>query len=748
MKRKGFTLVELLAIIILLAGIFMLVYPKLTEIFEKESQKIDEYELDTIYDAVDRYLASNDDYSLVSGTEYCIRIRTLDYEGLIPDFDNKDYLSKSIRVKIGKNSNYHQIIDSCLEDETKPNLLVQKLTQTAKSVTIRVNASDMESGIKTIKYEIDGKTYEDEYNIPTVNAKKTIKDLSAGNTYDLKIEVTNGDGLVEEKTIQVSTNTLQLAIKFNSTPNEAINGYYKKLEAYLDYGSENLTTYYIQSTISTKSNVDALKSCGSGTVPSNCTNITKTKSLSPNTWYYFTSNPRIIYDTTSTITGTLYVYATNGISTITDQTTIAKIDNTDPDLKLGIGIVTSQSISIPITLQENESGIDSITCKYGTSNGNYTQTEGVTVTTGNCTISNINQDTTYYYQVCAKDKMGNETCKTGNNKTTALTVALKATNTPSESIDGYYQKQEWNLDITGTPTGYYIKSTRNTRSTTNLIKSCGDGTVPGDCIDITPTTDMTENIWYYTETKPTIICDTTSQDPAVLYVRITDGTNTTANATATISKIDNTVPTLILGNEYLTSRSISIPLIIYDDQTGLDTVTCKYSTTSGSYTTNASSVSTNNCTISNINQNTTYYYQVCVKDKIGNQNCKTGDAKTDQLTVTLRATNTPTNAINGYYQEQVWDLDITGTPIGVYIKSTRKGISSVGLTISCGSDTNPGTCSSITSTTTMTENTWYYTETKPTITYNEKSTSTGTLYVRITDGMNTASANATISKIG
>ena len=121
MKNKGFTLVELLAIVILLAGIFMLTYPKLTEMFERESKKLDDYELDTIYDAVDRYLDNNDEYPPTVGVEYCIKIETLDYEGLIPDFDDKDYLSKAIRVKIGKSSNYHQIIDSCPEENDADN---------------------------------------------------------------------------------------------------------------------------------------------------------------------------------------------------------------------------------------------------------------------------------------------------------------------------------------------------------------------------------------------------------------------------------------------------------------------------------------------------------------------------------------------------------------------------------------------------------------------------------------------------
>ena len=107
--KKGFTLVELLAIIILLAGIFMLTYPKLTEIFEKEKNSIDEMELDTIYDAVDRYIENRNEFSKNVGSEYCISVETIDNEGLIP-FDTDEYLDKAIRIKVGKSSNYHNLV--------------------------------------------------------------------------------------------------------------------------------------------------------------------------------------------------------------------------------------------------------------------------------------------------------------------------------------------------------------------------------------------------------------------------------------------------------------------------------------------------------------------------------------------------------------------------------------------------------------------------------------------------------------
>ena len=114
--KKGFTLIELLAIIILLAGIFVLVYPKMTEIFEKETDKIDDLTLDTIYNAADEYIDNKNEFPKEVGVEYCILMETLDNENLIP-FDVTEYINKAVRIKIGKSNNYHEIVDKELVDE-------------------------------------------------------------------------------------------------------------------------------------------------------------------------------------------------------------------------------------------------------------------------------------------------------------------------------------------------------------------------------------------------------------------------------------------------------------------------------------------------------------------------------------------------------------------------------------------------------------------------------------------------------
>lgn len=106
--KKGFTLVELLAVIVLLTLIFALVYPNILEISEKQEGKIDEAKKALINSAVLNYMNANlNQYPQSIGKNYCIKIETLDSEALIP-VDVSDVLENYnyVRVRIGANNSY------------------------------------------------------------------------------------------------------------------------------------------------------------------------------------------------------------------------------------------------------------------------------------------------------------------------------------------------------------------------------------------------------------------------------------------------------------------------------------------------------------------------------------------------------------------------------------------------------------------------------------------------------------------
>ncbi|MBP3766457.1 MAG: prepilin-type N-terminal cleavage/methylation domain-containing protein [Bacilli bacterium] len=760
MKKRGFTLVELLAVIIVLAIIALIAYPVLIGVIENSRKTAVRDSAYGLIDSADLYFASKSNSTFICDGDKCINNKnvilslkgSVPLEGEIISGSNSElrYIKLDSYCVLGNKQNL-DIQKNCEDlDVSAPDIDISNIGVTSKSIILNINLVDKETGIKSIKYEIDGKEYIDNYDSKDITVTKVFDKLKAGKEYTIKVTATNGKKLSRVKEFKVSTLKLgTLKVKFNNTPSTSQLGYFKTQVAYLDYDSNDAEGYYIKTEKEATSNVASIKSCGSNNSPSNCI-VDSTKSLQSNKWYYFETSPKITYNKTKDEENTIYARVTNGVSITGNSTaTVSKIDRTSPTVTLENITVTSKSISIPIISYDAHSGLGKVTCKYSTADGKYS-TNASSVTTSNCTINNIVHNTTYYYQVCVSDKVGNtSTCKTGNSKTTALTLALKATNTPSTAQNGYLKTQVWNLNITGNPNAYYVKSTSDATSSVNLTKSCGTDTNPGSCTSITSTKNMSSNTWYYTTSKPTVTYNKTSDENATLYARISDGKNTTSNASATVSKIDATSPTLSLGTVIVTSKSIVIPITSSDINSGINTVTCKYSTTSGSYTTNASSATTDNCTISNVKHNTTYYYQVCVSDKVGNNStCKTGSSKTTALTVALKATNTPTTSQNEYFKTQVWNLDTTGNPNAYYVKSTSAATSSVNLTKSCGTDTNPGSCTNITATKSMAANTWYYTTSKPTVTYNSTNTETATLYARISDGKNTTTnASATVSKI-
>ena len=114
MKNKGFTLVELLAIVLLLSFLTIIVFPNLLGSFEAKEIEIDQATKDILYSSTDQYMEKyGNDYDKQIGVTYNISITDIDNEGLIP-IDVSKYIDKCIEVKIG-NTNSYKIIE-CPEE--------------------------------------------------------------------------------------------------------------------------------------------------------------------------------------------------------------------------------------------------------------------------------------------------------------------------------------------------------------------------------------------------------------------------------------------------------------------------------------------------------------------------------------------------------------------------------------------------------------------------------------------------------
>ena len=697
--KKGFTLVELLAVIIILGVISLISAPLITR--QIDNSKLTSYRssVQNIIDDAKEYVTKNMSNSDIP--EDGLDIKTLKLKkgniksGLIKRNENGEI--EAINIYNGSycaSGTKSNIIVAKVNNEkdcetidfTGPELKLKLVKATNTSIMINAYASDSQTDIALYTFQI-GNEYIKEVKTNSKVASYEFTNLRAGVEYEITVTVKNknadsSDSQYNNNT-DATTTTKKILVKTLEVgiPTFIVssNSYAKTKEVTINYPSiEGGVNSYkfdgkeiivngneVKLDINTNGKLEAYTRFNSQEVK-NSLNIfgiddkgPEILSIdNPDTWEMTKVVTVVVKDTGAGLAskacsydgGKSWIsYKTNKSGeTYCSQTfkenktvdflvkdkmgsitsaesflngkkiVINKVDNKIPTLNIGTVAVTSKSISIPYTTSDDQSGIDKITCKYSTKAGTYT-TNATSVTNTNCMINNIAHNTTYYYQICAIDKAGNQNCKTGSSKTTALTVALKSTNTPTTAKNGYLTKQVWNLTTSGNPNAYYIKSTRAVTSSINLTKSCGTSTNPGTCSNITATKNMAANTWYYVTSKPSITYNKTVTSTATLYARITDGTNTTNNTSATVSKIDITAPTKPSitnpTNGNWTNKNFSLTVSSTDTGSGINYY--QYSYDNVNFTTYASSASTKYTTTAfSAERNQNVYIRSC--DYVGN----------------------------------------------------------------------------------------------------------------------------------
>lgn len=108
--KKGFTLVELLGVILIIALLSIVMFPNVINHFFATSERLDkEVEALVIEAAKDYYAVKKDD---ISDIDYCMYILTLQEEGLLAyDLKNSEgkIISGDTIVKIGKNGSSYEV---------------------------------------------------------------------------------------------------------------------------------------------------------------------------------------------------------------------------------------------------------------------------------------------------------------------------------------------------------------------------------------------------------------------------------------------------------------------------------------------------------------------------------------------------------------------------------------------------------------------------------------------------------------
>ena len=119
MKKKGFTLVELLGVITLLGLIIGLMFPPLLIQLKKASNSIDEATKSIIIVGASDYVEENkNDFPKINGKQYCIEFQNLVNENKISkdlkdSEGNKINLENFVKVIINDNKYNYEITDEC-----------------------------------------------------------------------------------------------------------------------------------------------------------------------------------------------------------------------------------------------------------------------------------------------------------------------------------------------------------------------------------------------------------------------------------------------------------------------------------------------------------------------------------------------------------------------------------------------------------------------------------------------------------
>ena len=767
MKKKGFTLVELIAVLVIMAIIALISVPIVFN--QIESTRLESYKASVrnVISAVSAYMAKAEGVDnfpneglIIPNSEYYKRLSLKNAEftsGRI--FLNEEGVLVAQEVSDGTfcasgTKNDLEVIKGPCEfiDETKPfiDVMVNRITTT--SITISVNSFDNESGITDYKYYLNG-----ELTAETKDNIYTFKNLKPNTTYIIKVVTVNGNNKEAEQTLNVTTVIREILIEAKPE------------------GWSHSKTVTITFSKETGNEIYRYKKVGD----INWINVAGNK-----VDFLIEQNRTIIAQ----------ILAPNGEVVIEVTKAIGSIDNDKPEI-LGInGNDEVWKLSKQITINATDgvgSGVDS----YSFDGGNTWQTENKKVVTEPQTLN-----------VAVKDKLGNIsdvktyeilyidntipkahsiTASTSagvyeNDTWTNKTVTLTANPNPKETGSGYayqwYEKsgenfiaiegatnktlvlenditKSYRVDIrtnagseaTTSSNDYIVKIdkippscnmqeqyTTWTKNNRTLKLTCSDSA--SDC---SPNT--LEKIWTYNESGKEIKTETLAYT-----VRDNAGNSKTCTYNNYGIYVDKKSPSISIASTSVKTNRATIGYNATDYGSGPTKATCVYGLDTKYGSTGTVNSNNNGCTLANLKNNTKYYYQICVSDKVGNEKkCVDSSLTTVEIQKpSITSVKIPSKPSNGYVRQEVAKViyvaqsDITNPRY--FIKTTKTGISNISVIKDCGKAVqalpNINLCKEATGTK-LEPDVWYEVSGNINVTYNEATSSTATLYATMYDGV-------------
>lgn len=122
MKNKGFTLVELTAVVIILAVISLIGFSYINNMVANEKNELSDAFNKIVFDATDLYVSYNQsNYAMIDGNVYCIKLKELTdmeilNEPLKDPITNEEVsLEKYVKLEVNVNEYLYEVVDTCTE---------------------------------------------------------------------------------------------------------------------------------------------------------------------------------------------------------------------------------------------------------------------------------------------------------------------------------------------------------------------------------------------------------------------------------------------------------------------------------------------------------------------------------------------------------------------------------------------------------------------------------------------------------